>query len=289
MALQGTYRNDQRLLALEPISVGPAPQPLQQLRRQPVSLPAILRRRELRVGVRLESVPWVYRNRRQELVGFDLDLLRSLARTLGVSLRVREGRPAELEQWLQGEAVDLVMGGIQSSPLRAARFRATVAYRKLHLALVVPDEKVPLIQGLNQQNLGRPLRLAVSDPQLVTADLADQVRRLLGGERSEQALQIAPVASKEQVLSPRGRQQFDALLTTAEGGAAWAVLHPRFSLLTSFGDSLQSDLVILVAGDDEALIAYLNSWLAREQGRGKMERLFRYWVTLQDAPALRVP
>jgi len=285
-ALEGTYRNDQRLLALGPLTPGP---PLGQLVRsqaEPVTMAAILRRGVLRVGVRSDGIPWAYRNRQGALVGYDLDLVRALARNLGVRVEVRVGSLAQLEQWLARQWVDLAVGGIQASPQRAARFRASVAYQRVHLALVVPDGKVGLIQGLKTQALNRPLRLAVSDPELLTADLPALIREQLAGPQGRLQLQIVPVGTKQELFRGQGGLQgVDALITTAEGGAALAVIHPRTSLLTSFDDNLQSDLVILVAGNDESLIAYLNSWLAREQGRGRMEALFRHWITLQDGSA----
>jgi ABC-type amino acid transport substrate-binding protein len=58
------------------------------------------------------------------------------------------------------------------------------------------------------------------------------------------------------------------------------VLHPRTSLITPFGDRLASELVWAIAGDDPALLRYINAWLAREQARGQTEDLFKHWVRI---------
>jgi proton glutamate symport protein len=281
-ALEGTYRNDQKLLALGAIDQGPQPTPLRQLQSQPVSLAAILQRRVLRVGVRADGMPWAYRNGRGELVGYDLDLVSALARSLGVRLEVREADLESLERWLDAARIDLAVGGIQTSPQRAVRHQLSQGYQRVHLALVVPDAKVALLQNLRQQRLTRPLLIAVTDPQLLTPELRDQLRQELAGSQGRLSLQLLPLAGKDQFFSADGQSRFDGLLTTAEGGSSWAVLHPRTTLITPFEDRLASELVWAIAGDDAALRRYINAWLAREQARGQTEALFKHWVRIDS-------
>lgn len=281
-ALEGTYANDQKLLALRSSTGQAAPARLADLRAEPVSLAAILQRGVLRVGVRADGLPWAYRNRAGDLVGFDMDLVAGLARSLGVRLEVREARLDRLEGWLDRGQVDLAVGGIQASPQRAVRHQLSQGYQRVHLALVVPDANVALVQNLRQRLLQRPLVLAVSDPQLLSGDVREQIREELVGPGQSLSLQLLPLADKNDFFTPAGQSRFDGLLTTAEGGAGWAVLHPRTSLIAPFGDRLASELVWAIAGDDPALRRYINAWLAREQARGQMEDLFAHWVRLSD-------
>ncbi|MFM8524339.1 MAG: cation:dicarboxylate symporter family transporter [Cyanobacteriota bacterium] len=279
-SLKGTYTNDQKLLALGSATGGPQPAALGELLPEPVSLAAILRRGVLRVGVRSDGMPWAFRNRRGELVGYDIDLVDGLARSLGVRLEVRQAPLESLERWLDEERVDLAVGGIQSSPQRAVRHQLSQGYQRVHLALVVPDPKVGLVQNLRDQALNRPLVLAVSDPQLLSGDLREQLREELVGPQGRLSLQLLPLKAKQHFFSPTAQHRFDGLLTTAEGGASWAVLHPRTSLITPFDDRLASELVWAIAGDDAALRRYINAWLAREQARGQTEDLFNHWVRI---------
>ncbi|MEI6032632.1 MAG: transporter substrate-binding domain-containing protein, partial [Synechococcaceae cyanobacterium ELA739] len=209
------------------------------------------------------------------------------ARSLGVRLQIVEQPLAKLERLLDRGRIDLALGGIQSSPQRAIRHHVSLGYESVHLALVVPDGKVGLIQNLSQRPLGRPLRMAVADPQLITASLSDRIAAELGVPPGRSGLQLVPVASKEQFFTPAGQRGFDALLTTAEGGSAWAVLYPRTTLLASFGDRLNGELVMLVAGGDPNLQAYLDAWISQEQGRGLMGSLFQHWIDLDADPRRR--
>ena len=67
----------------------------------------------------IDGMPWAYRNRRGELVGFDIALVKALARSLGVTIDVRETALTGLESWLAAEWIDLALGG--SSPVRSGR------------------------------------------------------------------------------------------------------------------------------------------------------------------------
>ena len=285
--LQGTYSNDRRLLALQPLLPGPPPERLVAPSAAPVTLSAIRQRGVLRAGVRSDGMPWAYRNASGRLVGFDIDLAEGLARSLGVRLQVVEQPLAELERLLDRGRIDLALGGIQSSPQRAIRYHVSLGYESVHLALVVPDGKVGLIQNLASEPLARPLRIAVADPQLITSSLTDRIAAELGAAPARLRLQLVPIAGKQVFFSPMGQRRFDALLTTAEGGSAWAVLHPRTTLLASFGDRLTGELVLLVAGDDPDLNAYLDAWIAQEQGRGLMGSLFEHWIDLDADPNRR--
>jgi ABC-type amino acid transport substrate-binding protein len=279
-SLEGTYSNDRKLLALRSATGRLQPLPLQQLQPKPVTLAGILQRGVLRVGVRADGLPWAYRNSRGELVGYDIDLVDGLARSLGVRLEVREAALDTLEQWLDSERIDLAVGGIQTSPQRAVRHQLSQGYQRVHLALVVPDAKVALVQNLREQPLKRPLVLAVSDPQLLGGELRDQLRDELVGSNGPLSLQLLPLKSKQEFFSPAGLARFDGLLTSAEGGSGWAVLHPRTTLIAPFNDRLASELVWAIAGDDPALRRYINAWLAREQARGQTEALFNHWVRI---------
>lgn len=293
-ALAHSYRNDAILLGLQPLVAAPPPAPLAPLRPAPVTMAAIRRRGVLRVGLRRDAVPWAFRNRQGQLVGYDVDLIQALAQASRLRLEVTEAPLEQLDLLLNRGAIDLAVGGIQGSPLRAQRHQVSRGYEAVHLALVVPDAKVARLQQLAnappalrshppfQPAQGRRLRIAAPDSQVLSPHLERQMVLALGGGRRALDLAFEPLADKRQFFSAEGQRRYDALLTTAEGGASWAVLHPETSLLAPFGDHFNSELVILVGGQDPIFLAYVNSWLLQEKGRGLMADLFRHWITVQE-------
>lgn len=282
-ALRDSYRNDQRLLALQSIVGGPRPLEISRPPPvAPVSLEAIRQRGVLRVGVRNDGLPWAYRNTQSQLVGFDVDLLASLVRDLGVTLELRQAPITQLEGWLNEGRLDLVAGGIQASPQRAIRFEPSRGYLPVHLALVVPDDKVKLLQNGRASSLNRPVVFAVRDHDIISSGLEDALGRRLGSDAAPVKVLLVPTFTKEEFFSVQGQRRFDGLLTSAESGAAWAVMNPRTTLITPFGKDLTSELVLLIGGRDASLRRYLNGWLSRETARGGVDRLFDHWILLKD-------
>lgn len=284
VSLNGSYRNDEILMALPPLLPGPDTRSSGDLRPEPVTLETLRRRGTLRVGLREDGLPWSFRNASGRLVGYDVDLVGALASSLGLRLEVHEAGLDQLQTLLAERRIDLAAGGIQNSPQRALLHQVSGGYQAVHLALVVPDAKVGMVQRLRERrhNPAR-LRLAISDPQLLTPHLESEMGLALGGEKRLLNLVFEPLSDRRRFFSASGAHRYDALLTTAEGGAAWAVLHPEFSLLTPFGDRLDSELVLLLAGADPRLLAYVNSWLLQEKGRGLMADLFDHWVLVEES------
>ena len=287
-ALANSYRNDAILMNLQPLVAAAAPPTITRLEPAPVTMEAIRRRGRLRVGLRRDSVPWAFHNRQGRLVGYDVDLVQALAQASGLRLEVTEAPLETLEQLLNRGALDLAVGGIQSSPKRAMRHQVSRGYEAVHLALVVPDHKVGLIQQLGtmaptRRSTAEPLRIAAADPQILSPHLELQMALALGGAKQGLGLAFEPLGDKRQFFSAEGQRRYDGLLTTAEGGAAWAVLHPYTTLLAPFGDQFDSEVVLLVGGQDPSLLAYINSWLLQEKGRGLMADLFQHWITVESS------
>jgi Na+/H+-dicarboxylate symporter/ABC-type amino acid transport substrate-binding protein len=281
-ALQGRYEKDQVVLQRAPLEVRPPVASAVLSPPAPVSLSALRERGVLRLGIRREAMPWGYRNSAGEWVGFDVDLMRRLARDLGLKrIDLVEGSPAKLERWLEQDRVDLVAGGLAVTPGRASRFFASTSYLKAHLALVVRDGSVRRIQDLPSRPLGRPLRLALLDPALESPQLREELARLLGQGRT--SVIIVPITSRQEFFSPGGEKRFDGMLSTAEGGAAWAVVHPQTTLLAPFADALPVRLVLLIGGNDPNLADWVNGWLASQESQGGLRALYEHWILMRDA------
>ena len=97
----------------------------------------------------------------------------------------------------------------------------------------------------------------------------------MGSDSKPFAVELVAISNKEEFFSPAGQLRFNGLLTSAESGAAWALMYPRATLITSFGNDLSSELVLVIGGRDPSFRRYINGWLTREVARGGMERLLR--------------
>jgi len=281
-ALKDSYRNDDRLLALSSNRSGMKPAERRLAwPAAPVTLQMIQARGVLRAGVQRDVLPWAYRNTKGDLVGFDVDLLKSLAKNLGVRLELREAPLKQLEAEVDQGELDLVAGGIQNTPTRAVHHELSRSYQALNLALVVADDRVRELQGGNQSPPRRTITLAVADEHLISYGLEAQISKSLGDAGQRARVVLVPIASNEAFFTTDGQRRFDDLLVPAEAGAGLAVIHPRTTLITPFGRELSSELVWMVGGRDSGFRRYLNGWLTREISLGRIQELFKYWILLK--------
>jgi polar amino acid transport system substrate-binding protein len=84
-------------------------------------LDAILARGELRVGLTASQPPLNMKTRSGEIIGFEVDLVRALADSMGLQVRLVEMNFAELLDALESGEVDLVASGMTITPERNAR------------------------------------------------------------------------------------------------------------------------------------------------------------------------
>jgi polar amino acid transport system substrate-binding protein len=87
----------------------------------PERLQRILESGELRVGLSGNQPPLNMRNKRGEIIGFEVDLVKALANSMGLEVRLVPRPFAELLPALEKGDVDLVISGMTITPERNAR------------------------------------------------------------------------------------------------------------------------------------------------------------------------
>ena len=240
------------------------------------SLARIKERGVLRAGLRKNSPPYVYRNSQGDLVGHDVDLLKSFAQSLGVELEIIEGDYRELIRWLGETRIDCAAGGLVSSGIRSDGYIAPVTYAKASFAVVVADTKIGEFQNRLSSDNGDPLKIAIAPPESMSNELRSTIINRYSNKKHATRIVFHPIRSYDEFASQSG--QADALLTTAEAGSAFAVIHPLFTMLPIFGKSLAADIVLLFDGKDEALPAYAHDWVMENQNLDLLEHLENHWI-----------
>jgi hypothetical protein len=151
----------------------------------------------------------------------------------------------------------------------------TVSYAEVSYAVVVPDEKVADFQHRLSSASGVPLRIAIAPPESTSGDLRRTISdRYPRANRPRVVFESIPSAED----FARSNAVADALLTTAEAGSAFAVIHPQFTMLPIFGKSLSADVVLLFDGKDHSLPDFVKNWILENQNLDLMERLERHWI-----------
>ena len=277
------YNNNITLMNLK--SLIPEPRGSKLLKTLPAAnsnLDEIRARGFLRVGLNRNSMPWVYRNRAGELVGFDVDLVNSLTKSLNLKVAWKEGNLNDLEKLINQQRLDIAIGGIDANPDYASQFSMSKGYLKVHLGLVVSDQILPRLQQIQQRPLDRPLVIAISDPELINEEVRDYIAKNLGTSEKPIRVKLAIVSNQAEFFS-NSTNRYDALLTSAEGGASWAVLHPSYSLWTPFYNKFPSELVIISAKENHTLTDYINAWLEKTTVQELISKLYNHWIIVKQS------
>lgn len=269
----GSYDGDQQLLHIQWMNRGVTARSYIQSLPQPDEsgaerLARIQARGTLRVGYLQDAIPWAFRNQSGETTGFDMEMAHALATDLDVSLELVRIREAQITALLHSGQIDVVMSGLARTADRLRRYRFAGHPVDLTLGFLVPDYRRK--EFTDARELARRDALSVA---IVQDDPA--FRR--------QVVRLLPKATVEIVPSPRSflrgkRDDLDAVLYSAEGGAAWTLIYPDYSIVVPQPILAQLATGYIVPQEDEAWARYLDEWVKLKRRDGTTDALFEHWI-----------
>ncbi len=134
------------------------------------------------VGLDDNFPPMGFRNEKNELVGFDIDLAREAAKRLGVEVEFKPIDWSAKEAELNGKRVDALWNGLTITEERRKNIGFTSAYMENHQIIVVP----------------------ANSPVKAKADLAGKVIGIQDGSSAIDAVQKDPIAASFKELKRFG-------------------------------------------------------------------------------------
>ncbi|MEE4191722.1 MAG: cation:dicarboxylase symporter family transporter [Halieaceae bacterium] len=222
----------------------------------------ILDRGVLRVGYRPNNLPCTFLNG-ETVVGFDADMAHSLARDLGVDLEFVPFKFDTLYGALREAQIDIAMSCIASLPDRYSRAAFARPVLDLRMALIVPDHLRHDVR--DNGRFMRGLRIALISSHYFEPRLRE----------------VAPDADFVELESAesffRGPPPADALLLTAEEGAAYAFRYPAYSVVPSEPPVRVPAAYALPRGETEWQ-EVVSNWVQLKQADGSVDRLYAYWM-----------
>jgi polar amino acid transport system substrate-binding protein len=225
----------------------------------------IKRRNTLRVGMST-FVPWAFRNRAGELIGYEIDVATRLAQDMGVRPEFVPTAWDGIIPALLAGRFDMIIGGMTVTAARNLSANFTNSY------------------SASGVDLAASRRLAEG---MATMEAWNRPNVTISGRRGTSALAAA------QRLFPRATfRQFDddaqSILEVVNGrahGMVGSMPRPRFAVLDNeaalfspFAQPLarQIDSMAVRKGDPDAL-NFLNNWIASRQLDGFLEERQAYW------------
>ena len=237
----------------------------------------ILRHGVLQVGYRPNNLPCSYLTPAGKLVGFDVEMAHILAEDIGVDLEFVPFEFDRLGRMLASGQIDIAMSCIASLPGRYAYASFSRPYLDLTLAFVVPDHERDIYADLDLLRQRKDLTIALVSNHYFKA----RIERLLPNAS------IVFLEAAEDFFNG-GDQGADALLLSAEEGAAYSYRYPRYTVARVARGAIRLPAGYPVPKGDIEMLEFVSNWVDLKKKDGTIDALYEYWM-LGGAAKARTP
>jgi ABC-type amino acid transport substrate-binding protein len=221
----------------------------------------------LRVGFNPNARPFTYFNEEGKLVGFDVAMANMLARDLGCSsLEFIPIRFDNIQKALDSGVVDIAMGGVLKTVDRIMALDYSESYMTVTLAVVAKDYEAKKFRETDELRKMKGLSVAVLKGSAYKIEV----------EKVRKDIKFVELEDVRDFYT--GKVDVDALLTSAEQGAAWCMKYPNFDVVVPKPDIHRNAVAYAIARNDLEFSKYLNEWLSIKREQGVVKKLENYWV-----------
>ena len=236
----------------------------------------IRQRGSLRVGYTQDALPFAYSNERGEVVGFDIEMAHILASDLGVSLELVRVSLDDISSLFESGQLDIVMSGLAITAQRALRWEFSASPMDLTLAFLVVDHRRKDFSTLAALGNTPDLQLGI-----VQSDMG--LRHLIAS--AIPGVDLVSVPSPRAFL--RGNQpELDAVVYSAEGGSAWTLLYPAYSVVVPKPGEVKLPMAYPLPQGEREWSRFVSEWIAIKQKEGSVSSLFAHWIEGRGAEDL---
>jgi ABC-type amino acid transport substrate-binding protein len=195
-----------------------------------------------------------------------------MADDLGVRLELVAVRLADVERLLTDGRIDAVTSLPYTYQL-VKGLRLSQPYMDATIGLLVRDQRRHEFESVEQIRSHDRLALGVVGA-LAEHQVGENLALELLGDTSHT---IVPLNSLEDVPAP-ANASLDAILTLAEAGMAWSLLHPQYSVVIPRPTPFRRPLAFGLAANAGRLGDFVDAWVTMQQARGNVSRAYEYWV-----------
>ncbi|PON16732.1 hypothetical protein C2W62_16850, partial [Candidatus Entotheonella serta] len=254
LALTNAYDKDQIIASMQ-LMRSPrkatvytsSPPPLPPLEPPSQSrLRRIQARGTIRVGYRLDALPFSYINTAGDLVGFDIEMAHAFARDLNVKLELVPITSGRLIEQLNAGYCDIVMSGTAITPQRAQNMAFSEPFTDATVAFIVKDHRRDEFnsrEAVHRLDTAQTLRIGIPNIPYYIAI----VKRYLPHA------EIVPLQSIKGFFEQHG-EKLDALVFAAESGSAWTLLYPAYTVAIPQPDVLAVPIAYPMAQGDQEMV-----------------------------------
>jgi Na+/H+-dicarboxylate symporter/ABC-type amino acid transport substrate-binding protein len=229
----------------------------------------------LRVGFNVNTMPFVFKNSKGELLGYDIQMAHNLARALDCELTFIPINFDQLAKALDDNVIDIAMSAIYVSLERIESIAFTDIYMQIHPALIVKDFDQERFKDLAKIRKDKAITIAILKGNAYTKPLQNYI-----------AGKVVEIDSYTDFYE--GKVKADALYHSAEQGATWVLKYPQYSVVVLKNFKFITAVAYAIAKGDLAFLEYLNYWLTIQKWNKVTDDYYSYWI-LGNVPEIKQP
>ncbi|MEW6993320.1 cation:dicarboxylase symporter family transporter [Colwelliaceae bacterium MEBiC 14330] len=251
--------------------------PLSYLQQQKPRLEVILARNSIRVGYYAVSLPYAFRNKDNQMVGFDVELVNQLAKDLDIKLSlIRIENKADEAKLLADGSIDMTIGGHSISPIRAIDVAFTDPYTFHTAGILVNDAKRDEFSDLYAIQAMKTVNLGVSNSKYYQ----EVVKEFFPNAK------LTPVSNVRLFLKGKYKE-VDALIYSTESASAWAMLYPNYSAVIPKHLKFRAPVAFVLPKGQADFVQYINTWLKLKKENGFQDKVYDYWILGKNPKAIK--
>lgn len=203
--------------------------------------------------------PWTYHDESGELVGFDTEVGKAIAKKLGVEAEFIEGEWDGLFTGLDGGRYDVIINGVEITEERTEKYDFTTPYAYIKTALVVSEDnaEITCFDDLNGKKTSNSLGSTY-------ADMA-----------AEKGAEVQNVDTLSETIDMVTSGRVDATLNAEVSFYDYLAEHPDAPIkIVALTDDASSVSIPLVKGEDnDSLKAAIDTAIAELSADGTLSEL----------------
>ncbi len=230
-------------------------------------LQRIVQTGKIRVGMSGDQAPLNVKSRSGELIGFEVDLVRMMAQSMGVSVEYVVKPFPDLLPALKKGDVDIVMSGMAITPERSLEAVFVGPYMMSGKSLLTKDQAladVSRTEDINQQNL-------------TIAALRNSTSQAFAQKRLPLA-KLVTVENYDQGIQMISKGEVNALIADMPACALAVLRYPDENLATLSAPFTVEPIGIAVRASELSLQSLLHNYIEAYNESGLIEMLRVQWL-----------
>lgn len=226
------------------------------------SLSKIQEKKELVLGLDASFPPMGFTDKDQNIIGFDIDLAKEVAKRMDVKLKLQPINWDSKEQELDTGNIDCIWNGLTYSEERAEKMLCSTPYMENHQVLVLPvNSKIKSLADVKKQSVGVQKGSTAADAVDKTDELKDA--------------DIVLMSDNVQILNDLGNGLQAAVMDEVVAKYYTAKDEGKYKVLAA--DLATEDYVIGFRKDDKALCKEVENQLKEMAKDGSLAKISKKW------------